>query len=92
MRTINSDAGGKEGEKNGIDAKKGKWYHGRVFILVMLFFVIGIFALPLLWLSPRFNLFAKTALTVVVVILTGLMIQLLYIEIKMIAELMKQLM
>ena len=44
--------------------QSSRWYHSIWFVLVMLFFVLGPLALPLLWKSPRFPRWAKWALTV----------------------------
>ena len=43
-----------------------KWYYGIFPILIALFFLLGPFAFPLLWKSPKFNLFWKAALTLIV--------------------------
>ena len=45
---------------------KGKWYHNPWFVLVMLFFVLGPFGLPLVWGNPRFSNGVKLALTLAV--------------------------
>ena len=62
--------------RGGIDAQDGycrhcghqmassSWYHGRIFVLSMLFLVVGPLALPLLWRSPTFGLKSKVAITV----------------------------
>ena len=50
--------------------EKIKWYFRPVPVLVLLFVVIGPFALPLLYKSPHFNKFWKVLLTIVVVIFT----------------------
>ena len=42
---------------------RARWYHSVWFVLVMLFFVLGPFGLPLLWKSPRFPVWAKWLLT-----------------------------
>ena len=41
-----------------------RWYHSVGFVLLMLFLLAGPLALPLLWKSPRFALWAKWLLTV----------------------------
>ena len=41
-----------------------RWYHSIWCVLVLLFFVLGPFALPLLWKSPRFPVWAKWLLTI----------------------------
>ncbi|MBI4343438.1 MAG: hypothetical protein HY601_01310 [Candidatus Omnitrophica bacterium] len=50
-------------EPPGASTSRSRWYHSVWFVLAMLFFVMGPFALPLLWKSPRFALWAKVALT-----------------------------
>jgi hypothetical protein len=47
-----------------------KRYHGRMFVLLMLFFVLGPFGLPLLWGSARFSRAAKIALSAAVLLYT----------------------
>lgn len=47
-----------------------KWYLRPTIILVLLFFVLGPFALPLLYKSPKFNPTWKIILTVLVVVYT----------------------
>jgi len=39
-------------------------------VLILLFLVIGPFALPLLWLSPAFRLSTKVVLSVVAIVVT----------------------
>ena len=47
-----------------------RWYYRPIPVLVLLFVVIGPFALPLLYKSPHFSKFWKFFLTIVVVIFT----------------------
>ncbi len=47
-----------------------RWYLRPVIVLLLLFIVLGPFALPLLYKSPQFNKTLKILLTVVVVIYT----------------------
>lgn len=54
-----------------------QWYHGRLTVLLMLFVILGPFGLPLLWKSPRFSKLWKQILTVLTLIYTALMLQLL---------------
>ena len=54
--------------------KKIKWYYRPIPVLVLLFIVIGPFALPLLYKSPHFSKFWKVLLTILVVIFTGYLI------------------
>jgi len=51
-----------------------KWYYRPVWVLALLFLVLGPFALPYLWGSPRFSRRLKVALTVLVILYTGLLI------------------
>ena len=52
-----------------------KWYHGRLTVLLMLFFVLGPFGLPLLWKSPRFSKLWKQILTALTLIYTALVLR-----------------
>jgi ribosomal protein L40E len=52
----------------------GKLLEGRITVLTMLFAVLGPLALPLLWRSSRFSLAWKVALTLLVLLLTGIVI------------------
>lgn len=54
------------------------WYYHPVWILVLALLVIGPFALPLVWLSPRMGLGAKLALTVVIGVYTVVTLYLCY--------------
>ena len=49
--------------------KKPRWYYGVMSVLTALV-ILGPFAFPLLWKSPKFNLTFKILLTVVVIALT----------------------
>ena len=40
-----------------------KWYHNVWMVLLLLFFVLGPFGLPLVWRNPRFSRAAKLFLT-----------------------------
>jgi len=51
-----------------------KWYYRPVWVLVLLFLVLGPLALPYLWRSPSFSRHLKVVLTVLVVAYTGLFI------------------
>ncbi|PIQ83450.1 MAG: hypothetical protein COV75_07385 [Candidatus Omnitrophica bacterium CG11_big_fil_rev_8_21_14_0_20_63_9] len=53
-----------------------KWYHNVWVVLFMLFFVLGPFALPLVWKNPRLSRGIQIALTLVAVVYTVLLIQL----------------
>jgi hypothetical protein len=51
-----------------------KWYYRPVWVLLLLFVVLGPFALPYLWKSPRFSRGMKVVLTVLVVAYVGLFV------------------
>ena len=51
-------------------AAQAKWYHSLVFILVMLFFVLGPFGLPLVWKNPKFSRGLKMGLTAATILYT----------------------
>ena len=53
---------------------KTKWYFNTTFIVVALLSV-GPFALPLVWLNPRYNLMVKLAVTVGITVLSVLLYQ-----------------
>ena len=57
----------KEGEKD-------KWYLHPISVLLLLFFVLGPFGLPLLYKSPKFSKTLKIILTVVVLFYTSYLI------------------
>jgi hypothetical protein len=48
-----------------------RWYHRPVWVLILLFFVLGPLGLPYLWKSPRFSRGMKVVLTVAVIAYTG---------------------
>jgi len=50
------------------------WYQRPVWVLVLLFVVLGPLALPQLWKSPAFSRGAKIVLTVLVVAYTALLV------------------
>ncbi len=50
------------------------WYYRPVWVLVLLFLVLGPLALPYLWRSPGFSRRLKVVLTVLVIAYTGLFI------------------
>jgi len=50
------------------------WYYRPVWVLVLLFLVLGPLALPFLWRSPRFSRPLKVVLTVLALAYTGLFI------------------
>lgn len=47
-----------------------KWYYNIWFVLVMLFFVLGPFGLPLVWKNPRFSRGVKVGLTILAIAYT----------------------
>ena len=51
-----------------------KWYYRPVWVLLLLFLVLGPLGLPYLWRSPRFSRGAKLALTAVVIAYTGVLV------------------
>ena len=51
-----------------------KWYYRPVWVVILLFFVLGPLALPYLWRSPRFTQGWKIALTIATIAWTSLMI------------------
>jgi predicted nucleic acid-binding Zn ribbon protein len=52
-----------------LNKKKGKWYFSMA-TFVMALLCVGPFALPLLWLNPRFTLKRKVIVSIIVVVLT----------------------
>ena len=52
------------------EERKIKWYLKPVSVVVLLFFVLGPFGLPLLYKSPKFGKASKIVLTVVVMVYT----------------------
>ena len=53
---------------------KIKWYLRPVSVVLLLFFVLGPFGLPLLYKSPKFSKTLKIILTIVVIIYTSYLI------------------
>lgn len=54
--------------------KNIKWYLRPIGVVLLLFFVLGPFGLPLLYKSPKFSRKLKIVLTVVVIIYTTYLI------------------
>jgi hypothetical protein len=54
--------------------EKVKWYLRPIGIVLLLFFVLGPFALPLLYKSPKFSKTFKIVLTVALMIYTAYLI------------------
>jgi hypothetical protein len=53
---------------------KVKWYLNPLSVVLLLFFVLGPFGLPLLYKSPKFSKTLKIILTVVIVVYTSYLI------------------
>ena len=66
---------------------KIKWYLRPLNLLVLLFFVLGPFGLPLVYKSPAFNKTIKIILTVVVIIYTSYLI---FVSLEIAKELYKR--
>jgi hypothetical protein len=56
------------------EERKTKWYLKPVSVVVLLFFVLGPFGLPLLYKSPKFGKASKIVLTVVVMVYTAYLV------------------
>jgi hypothetical protein len=54
--------------------KRIKWYLRPMSVILLLFFVLGPFGLPLLYRSPRFGKTAKIVLTFVIIVYTSYLI------------------
>ena len=54
--------------------RKTKWYLRPISVVLLLFFVLGPFGLPLLYKSPKFSKRLKIILTIVVIIYTSYLI------------------
>jgi hypothetical protein len=54
--------------------EKIKWYLRPISVVLLLFFVLGPFGLPLLYKSPKFSKTLKIILSVVVIIYTSYLI------------------
>ena len=51
-----------------------KWYYRPIWVLVLLFVVLGPLGLPYLWKSPRFSQGMKIVLTILVIGYMGLFV------------------
>jgi polyferredoxin len=76
--------------------QKTKWYLRPISVVLLLFFVLGPFGLPLLYKSPRFSKASKIILTIIVIIYTSYLIfasleigRELYIRMEELQELLK---
>ncbi len=65
-----------EQPSGGVEPPKPKWYYNVWFVLLMLFFVMGPFGLPLVWKNPKFARWAKIALTLAMVLYTVWLVEL----------------
>ena len=63
------DPGLQRGASDPSEKPRVKWYC-KTSILVIAFLTVGPFALPLLWINPRFKRSIKIVLTIVVLVLT----------------------
>jgi len=59
--------------------EKIRWYLKPVSVVLLLFFVLGPLALPLLYKSPKFNKTLKIILTIAVIIYTSYLV---YVSLK----------
>lgn len=69
--------------------EKTKWYHTTTTLVIALLSV-GPFALPLIWVNPKFSTAKKILWTAVTLVLTYLMIQVTVDAVKKIMEYYKQ--
>ena len=56
------------------EERKIKWYLRPISVVLLLFFVLGPFGLPLLYKSPKFSRTLKIVLSVVVIVYTSYLI------------------
>jgi hypothetical protein len=56
------------------DDEKVKWYLRPISVVLLLFFILGPFGLPLLYKSPKFSKKSKIILTIAVIIYTSYLI------------------
>ncbi|MDX1303636.1 hypothetical protein [Photobacterium sp.] len=61
-----------------------KWYHKKSFV-VLIIFIVGPFALPLVWMSPNITLKWKIVVTIGLTVLTYFTYQS-YLEVKSMAD------
>jgi len=64
------------GKRDKMPEEEGKirWYLRPISVVLLLFFVLGPFGLPLLYKSPKFSRTLKIILTVVVIVYTSYLI------------------
>ena len=65
------------------EERKVKWYLNPIIVVLLLFFVLGPFALPLLYKSPNFSKKLKTILTILVTVYTLFLI---FVSLKVVTE------
>jgi hypothetical protein len=53
---------------------KVKWYLNSIIVVLLLFFILGPFGLPLLYKSPKFTRTSRIILTIVVIVYTAFLI------------------
>jgi len=58
--------------------KTTNWYYDPVFVLLAIFLALAIFGLPLLWRSPRFEVWQKVVVSIVTVIYTAVILGFMY--------------
>ena len=68
-----------------------RWYHNVWIVLAMIFFVLGPFALPLVWSHPRFSRVGKVCLSALTLIYTAWIIILIQQMIQTVTEHFNQL-
>jgi hypothetical protein len=68
------------------EARKSKWYLNPIVVLLLLFFVLGPFGLPLLYRSPHFGKTSKIILTIITAVYT---IYLLYETVVIVQSMLK---
>jgi len=72
-----------------MSGEKTKWYHTTMTLVIALL-TVGPFALPLIWLNPKFSTTKKILWTAVTLVLTYLLVQMTVDSVKKITEYYKQ--
>jgi polyferredoxin len=62
------------GRKKPREVEKTKWYLRPIGVVLLLFFVLGPFGLPLLYKSPKFGKASKIILTIAIIIYTSYLV------------------
>ena len=57
-----------------ITDKNVSWYYDPIFVILAIFLALAVFGLPLLWKSPRFEVWHKVAISIVTVIYTAVIL------------------